>query len=73
MAPVRSRQAKKILRDLKVLHLERGDVLVLTPRERLSSSQEEAAGRALNEAFPGHKILVSRPGFQFSAIREVTP
>lgn len=67
------RQARKLLKNMRVLHLEPGDMLVMTlPMENPPQSEMVRIQKELMGIFMRQRVLVVPKGFQFSAIREET-
>lgn len=71
MDPVTKPEAELeiVLRHLNVLHVERGDTLVLRLQQRASSAECMRIGDFLRASFPGHLVLVLDDGAELGVVR----
>lgn len=60
------------LERLQALSLDPGDVLVVTVRHSVSMAEVDQIKATVNEALPGHVVLVTSGDVDLSAYRPVT-
>jgi hypothetical protein len=67
---VKARHAKKLLKQLAILHLAPGDVIFCSLPLHITSETMRVTRAKLMGIFPGHKVLVAHDGMTLSAVRE---
>lgn len=60
-----------LLKEMAVLRLEPGDVLVLTTEDRITDADADALYARMCETFPGHKVALLE-GLQLAVARPTT-
>lgn len=58
-------------RDIRVLRLQPGDVLIMRTPTRLSQIDQEGIRQQVEKQFPGHKCLVLTDGLELDIAREM--
>jgi hypothetical protein len=56
------------LQDIQRLRLEPGDVLVLRMPDRLTAAAVEHLANTMQDAIPGHKVIVLEKGAQLEVV-----